>query len=112
MSGLTPRRTSSGKISAALPSKPTETGCLLSAACAMVASASSSVLACRSRYPVRSRISMRLGWHSTASIDAPAIEARGQNPFAGEAAAVMTSAYLDKCFIGPLHDALAADVDP
>src|SRR4249920_1286861 len=60
MSGLTPRRTSSGKISAALPSRPTDTGFLLCAASAMIASASSSVLACRSRYPVRSRIEMRL----------------------------------------------------
>ena len=39
-------------------------------------------------------------------------ETRRQDPLAGEVAAVMTSPHLDKCFVCPLHDALAADVDP
>ena len=43
---------------------------------------------------------------------AHAAEPRRQDPLAREAAAVMTPAHLDKRFIGPLHDALAADVDP
>ena len=43
---------------------------------------------------------------------AHAAETRGQDPLARQAAAVMTSAHLDERFIGPLHDALAADVDP
>jgi hypothetical protein len=39
-------------------------------------------------------------------------QTRGQDPAAGETAAVMLSAHLDKGFVGALHDALAADVDP
>ena len=67
---------------------------------------------------------MRLGWHSTASIDAPAIVAasgcappmppspavRIQLP--GQIAAVVLAAHLDEGLVGALHDALAADVDP
>ncbi len=43
---------------------------------------------------------------------AHAAEARGQNPFAGEAAAVVLAAGFDEGLVGALHDALAADVDP
>ena len=69
-------------------------------------------------------MSMRERWHSTARQDAPAItagqrlraahaaEARGQQPAAGEAAAVVLAAHLDEGFVGALHDALRADVDP
>ena len=45
------------------------------ARCATVALVSSIVVACASRYPVRSRISIREGWHSTAMHEAPAIVA-------------------------------------
>ena len=43
---------------------------------------------------------------------AHAAEPCRQDPLARKAAAVMTSPHLDERFIGPLHDALAADVDP
>ena len=48
-SGRTPRRTSSGKMSAALPSRPTESGFFSAQDCSIIASASSSVLAWASR---------------------------------------------------------------
>ncbi len=67
---------------------------------------------------------MRLGWHSTARQDAPAIVAasgcappmpprpavRIQLP--GEVAAIVLAAHLDEGLVGALHDALRADVDP
>ena len=67
---------------------------------------------------------MRLGWHSTASREAPAkVAASGcappmpprpavriQRP--DEIAAVVPPADLDEGLVGALHDALAADVDP
>ena len=43
---------------------------------------------------------------------AHAAQPRGQDPAAGEAAAVMLAAHLDEGLVGALHDALAADVDP
>ena len=43
---------------------------------------------------------------------AHAAQARGQDPAAGEAAAVVLAAHLDEGLVGALHDALAADVDP
>ena len=41
-----------------------------------------------------------------------AAQSGGQNPLAGQVAAEMLAAHFDKRFISPLHDALAADVDP
>ena len=73
---------------------------------------------------MRRRISMRLGWHSIAEQRgaghrrgqrlraAHAAEAGGQDPPAGEVAAVVLAAHLDEGLVGALHDALAADVDP
>ena len=67
---------------------------------------------------------MRLGWHSTASIEAPAmVAARGWAPpmpprppvrihLPAEVAAVVLAADLDEGLVGSLDDALAADVDP
>ena len=43
---------------------------------------------------------------------AHAAEACGQDPATGQAAAVMLTGHLDEGFVGALHDALAADVDP
>ena len=43
---------------------------------------------------------------------AHAAEARGENPLAGEAAAVVAPPHLHERLVGALHDALAADVDP
>ncbi len=76
----------------------------------------------RSRFPGASRCgSVR---HSTASMldarhrrrerlrAAHAAQARRQYPFAGERAAEMAAAHLGEGFVGPLDDALAADVDP
>ena len=67
---------------------------------------------------MRSRISMRLGWHSTARQRgaghgrgqrlraAHAAEARGQDPAAREVAAIVLAADLDEGLVGALHDAL------
>ena len=67
---------------------------------------------------------MRLGWHSTASIEAPAmVAASGCAPPMPPRPAVrihlpvrlppiMLAADLDEGLVGALHDALAADVDP
>ena len=41
-----------------------------------------------------------------------AAEARGEDPLAGQVAAVMLAAHLDEGLVRALHDALAADVDP
>ena len=43
---------------------------------------------------------------------AHAAEAGGEDPLAFEVAVVMLAAHLDEGFVGALHDALAADVDP
>ena len=43
---------------------------------------------------------------------AHAAETRGEQPAAGEVAAVVLAAHLDEGFVGALHDALRADVDP
>ncbi len=43
---------------------------------------------------------------------AHAAEARGQDPAARQAAAVMLAAHLDEGFVGALNDPLAADIDP
>jgi hypothetical protein len=43
---------------------------------------------------------------------AHAAEARGEDPLAGEVAAVVLAAHLDEGFVRALHDALRADVDP
>ena len=67
---------------------------------------------------------MRLGWHSTARQRgarhgrgkrlraAHAAEPGGQDPLAGEVAAVMLAAHLHEGLVGALHDALRADIDP
>ena len=67
---------------------------------------------------------MRLGWHSIARQRrarhhrgerlraAHAAEARGEQPAARQAAAIMLAAHFDEGFVGALHDALAADIDP
>ena len=39
-------------------------------------------------------------------------EPRGQYPFTLQAAAVMLAAHFHECFVRPLHDPLASDVDP
>ena len=43
---------------------------------------------------------------------AHAAEARGQDPFAREVAAIVLAAHLDEGLVGALHDALRADIDP
>ncbi|MNE14649.1 hypothetical protein D3C80_1075370 [compost metagenome] len=43
---------------------------------------------------------------------AHAAESTGQDPLALEAAVIMLAASLDKGFVGTLHDALRADIDP
>ena len=43
---------------------------------------------------------------------AHAAQARGEDPAARQVAAVVLAAHLDEGFVGALHDALAADVDP
>jgi hypothetical protein len=43
---------------------------------------------------------------------AHAAQARGQYPFAGKRIAEMASAHFGEGLVSPLHDALAADVDP
>ena len=67
---------------------------------------------------------MRLGWHSTASIEAPAMVAasgcappmppspavRIQRP--ARSPLIVLAADLDEGLVGALHDALAADIDP
>ena len=50
----------------------------------------------------------RRQWLRTAH----AAETGGQYPAAAEIAAVMLASHFDKGFVGALHDALAADVDP
>ena len=67
---------------------------------------------------------MRDCWHSMFSDDgageargqrlraAHAAEAGGEDPAAGQVAAVVLAAGLDEGLVGALHDALAADVDP
>ena len=73
---------------------------------------------------MRSRISMREGWHSTARHEAPghdrrqrlgaahAAQARGEDPAAGQVAAVVLAAQLGEGLVGALNDPLGADVDP
>ena len=67
---------------------------------------------------------MRERWHSMARHDAPAMtDASGCAPpmppspavssqLARETAAVVLPSHLDEGFVGALHDALRADVDP
>ncbi len=120
------RRTSSGSTSAALPSRPTETGAPARACARPCAPARR-----RGRAPARRgsacarRKSMRLCWHSIASergagqASPPAAARRPcrrgpavriQRP--RKVAAVVLAAGLDEGLVGALHDALAADVDP
>ena len=123
-SGRTPRRSSSGSTSQALPSRPTESGLPAGARASSSSSASSSVPACTSRYLV----CQALGDALRAALDgehrgprhgggerlraAHAAEARGEDPPAGEVAAVVLAAHFDERLVGALHDSLAADVDP
>ena len=123
-SGRTPRRTSSGKMSAALPSRPTDSGFFSAHERSIIASASSSDLAWASRYLVLQPHldAARLAFHRQHGgarhhrgqrlRAAHAAEAGGEDPLAREAAAVVAPAHLDEGLVGALHDALAADVDP
>src|SRR5690606_21907188 len=43
---------------------------------------------------------------------AHAAQTRGENPFAGKIAAIVSAADLDERLVGALHDALRADVNP
>ena len=123
-SGRTPRRASSGKMSAALPSRPTDSG----------------FFSAHDRSIIGERLVERLGLHVEIlglepHLDAArlalhrqhrgaghhggqrlrpahAAEAGGEDPFAGQAAAVVAPAHLHEGLVGALHDALAADVDP
>ncbi len=124
-SGLTPRRTSSGSTSAALPSRPTETG--LPAFTRAVDDLERLV----ERLGRRRRDSRCAG--GTRCCDGLALD--GQHRGAGhgggqrlrppmpprpavriqrprEIAAVVAAAHLDEGLVGALHDALRADVDP
>ena len=123
-SGRTPRRTSSGNTSAALPSRPTEIGFL----------SRHDLLDHRERlvevFGLRVEVAglqphldaARLALDGEARgaghrrrerlRAAHAAEAGGQDPAAGEIAAIVLAADLDEGLVGALHDALAADVDP
>ena len=123
-SGRTPRRTSSGKISAALPSRPTETGfpvaaCLRDDRQRFVEIVGLPVEIARAqphldaRRLAFDRKAGRAGHHRGERLRAAhAAEAGGEDPFACEIAAIVLAAELDECLVGALHDALAADVDP
>ncbi len=124
MSGRTPRRTSSGRISAALPSRPTDTGLPPRA---RVAQDRERVVEVR-RLPVEvarrkphldparlafDRQHRRAGHRRGERLRAAhAAEPRGQDPLVGELAAAMLAPGLGERLVGALHDALAADVDP
>ena len=59
------------------------------------------------------RDAMRPGHHRRERLRAAhAAEARGQDPFALEVAAMMLAAHLDEGLVSALNDALGADVDP
>ena len=119
-----PRRTSSGRISAALPSRPIERACfrrgagrharqrLVEAArlfievAAAQAEVDPALLALDDQ---RHRAGEGGGQRLRA---AHAAEAGGQDPAPGQTPAVVLPARFDEGLVGALDDALAADVDP
>jgi hypothetical protein len=118
------RRTSSGRMSAALPSRPMEMAFFSCVCCWMSASASSRsrgllVHVARAQAEVdaallaldveRAGAGQRGGQRLGA---AHAAQAGGEDPLAREVAVVVLAAGLDEGLVGALHDALAADVDP
>ncbi len=123
-SGRMPRASISGRISAALPSRPTETGWPVRRSAMIVERlVDARRRACRdSRCAAASR-SGSAGIRSRGS-DAPghdgrqrlraahAAQAGGQDPPALQIAAIMLAAHLDEGLVGALNDALRADIDP
>ncbi len=124
MSGLTPRRRSSGRTSPALPSSATETA-LRSFVDAFddrervvevlrlhvdIAGAEPELDARRAALDREQRSAghgRREGLRA-----AHAAEAGGENPSSAKVAAIVPAPHLDEGLVGALHDALRADIDP
>ncbi len=123
-SGRTPRFTSSGKISAALPSNATEMG-FFSLLCLVddrqrvvevfrlhvdIAGLQPHLDAARLALDRQARSA---GHRRRKRLRAAhAAEAGSQDPAAGQIAAIVLAAKLDERLVGALNDALAPDIDP
>ena len=124
MSGLTPRRKSSGSTSPALPSSATETALRSLVDLSMIASASSRSFAddveiagaqahIDAGGAAFDRQARGAGHRRRERLRAAhAAEAGGENPSSPKIAAVVPAPHLDEGLVGALHDALRADIDP
>ena len=123
-SGRTPRRTSSGSISAALPSTPTESGLRVAARAldhrqrfvqvlclgVEIAGLEPHLDARRLAFDRQQRCARHGRGERLRA--AHAAEPGGENPSAGKVAAVVAPPDFGEGLVGALHDALRADVDP
>ena len=124
MSGLTPRRTSSGITSSALPSSATDTALPLLGRplddrerVVEVLGLNVDIAGAQAKFDA-GRAALD-GEHRSAGHRcgerlraAHAAEAGGENPSAPQIAAIVPAPHLGEGLVGALHDALRADIDP